>query len=388
MKPGVSFFPWLLLTNGYLADAIGSNSTVTSLVVSEAPEYIRPYVLPKFAGRAVFLTPSQPIRFSIPTNATGGAFAVVQHTGKVSGWTPARPHSHTLYHEYFYCTRGRIQTWGQRNETGAGQEARMGTVGDFAAMPPGSIHTFQLVAPDSQMTHVFSPGGFEHLFDVFSLGDYQSNVGAPYPPNWEDAEPFGPLTPAIRQQLEALDLYAADEAQFLPRRDLINGTAGDDKSLKWHNGNNSLPEDPTAFYFVAKDFGPKHLNTPSSNDSYTVIQPLVTPQQNSNFTMGTLTLSPKPANGSAMAVTLPQHFALQMEEGQLALTISGFPTEYLLSGDVASIPANTTFKYHATVPFTRFLYFNAGDKGLDQRLLDGSIPWGFPTYPTHAVPGS
>lgn len=385
MSTWFSLILWSLLTTARLTEAAGDGraAATPSLVVDEAPSHVRPYVLPKFAGRAVYLTPSQPIRFSITANATGGAFSMVQHTGKASGWTPARPHSHRLSHEYFYCARGRIQVWGQGSDAALDeQEARVGTVGDFAAMPPGAIHTFQLTAPDSQMTHIYSPGGFEHLFEVFSGGDYRSDVGAPYPPDWEDAEPFGPLTPEIDEQLRALDLYAAGEDVFYPRRDFVNGTAGSDESLKWHDGNNTLPDDPTDFYFIAKDYGPKYLNTSPKSSGYTVIQPLVTPQQNSEFTVGTLTLSPKPANGSAVAVTLPHPFALQMEEGQLALKISGFPlTEYLLSGDVAFIPANVSFEYHATVPFTRFLYLNAGDRGLDYHLMEESIPWGFPTYP-------
>lgn len=172
-------------TDCAVASSLKSSDEVT-LIVDEAPNHIRPYILPKFAGRATYLTPSQPIRFSITTNSTGGAFSVVQHSGKVSGWTPARPHTHRRTHEFFYCSRGRIQVWGQKNVTGAGQEARVGTVGDFAAMPPGSIHTFQLTAPDSQMTHIFYPGGFEHLFDVFGKKPYESELGAPYPPDWED----------------------------------------------------------------------------------------------------------------------------------------------------------------------------------------------------------
>lgn len=193
-------------------------------------------------------------------------------------------------------------------------------------------------------------------------------------------QPFGPLTPEERQRLESLDLYAADEELFIPRRDLVNGTAGDDESLRWHNGNNTLPEDPSDPYFIAKDFGPKYLNTESG---YKIIQPLITPQQNSNFTMGTITMSPKLENESVSSVILPHSFALQMEDGRLGLSVSGFPEEFLLSGDVAFIPANTTFRYHATVPLTKFLYLNGGDKGLDHQLLETSIPWGFPVYPIH-----
>lgn len=378
--------PWMLLGISSCTDAtIIHPRAEASLVVDEAPNHVRPYVLPKYAGRAVHLSPSQPIRFSITTNATGGAFSLVQHSGKASGWTQARPHTHRRTHELFYCSRGRIQVWGQKNATGEdgslpGQEARVGTVGDFASMPPGSIHTFQLTSPDSQMTHIFYPGGWEHLFEVFSGGDYVSEVGAPYPPSPEDAAPFGPITPGERERLATLDVYPTEDGQWIPRRDFVNGTATDDEALKWHDGNNTLPEDPTDPHFIARDHGPKFLNTANG---YKIIQPLLTSEQNKNFTVGTIILAPKLANETSSTATLPHHFALQMEDGQLSLSVPGYPTELLLTGDVAFVPANVTFKYHATVPSTRFLYLNGGDRGLDHQLLKDSVPWGFPAYPIH-----
>ena len=363
------------------------NGNNKSLIVDEAPNYVRPYVLPRFKGRAVPLTPSQPIRFSITVNSTGGAFSMVQHSGKISGWTPARPHTHKITHEYFYCARGRIEVWSQKNETGlnATQEARVGTVGDFANVPQGNIHTFQLIDPDSQMTHIFNPAGFEHLFDVFSGGhEYVSDVSAPYPPNPEDGQPFQPLTPSSDAQLRALDTYAASSDIFIPRRDMINGTAGSPE-FNWHNGENELATDPTDAYFVANNYGPKYLNT---DNGYKVIQPLVSPAQTrpqeEPLTIGTIIMSPKLANETVNEVTLPNHFALQMDDGLLVLEVTGYPPVSLLSGDVAFIPKGTHFKYHTDVPMTKFLYLNAGAEGLDTQLLATASPWGFPGYPQFA----
>lgn len=163
---------------------------------------------------------------------------------------------------------------------------------------------------------------------------------------------------------------------------MINGTASD-LNLPWHNGENELPDDSTEPYFVAKDYGPKYLNT---EVGYKVIQPLATPKQSTsgNFTMGTIIMSNKLDNETASSATLPHHFALQMDEGQLALTVKGYKTAYLLQGDVAFIPSDTPFKYHATVPYTKFLYLNGGANGLDYQLLKNSKPWGWPAYPIQA----
>ena len=100
--------------------AAGLSSSVAStkpIVVDRAPEHVRPYVLPKFKGRAIKLSKTQTITFSITTNSSDGAFSLIQHNGKVSGWLIARPHTHKLTHEHFYCSRGRTELWSMKNAT-------------------------------------------------------------------------------------------------------------------------------------------------------------------------------------------------------------------------------------------------------------------------------
>lgn len=355
--------------------------TSSSLLVDMAPEFLRPYVLPKFKGRAIKLTQSDIIRFAITKSSSDGAFSMVQHSGKSSAWTAARPHTHERTHEHFYCTRGRVELWAQKNVTNSSHEARVASWGDYGNAPPGAIHTFQLIDPDSQLNHIFHPAGFEDLFIDHSLGEYDSLVGAPYVPISADPDPFGPLTPEVDAQLRALDLIAATAEEYIPRRDMINGTASD-SNLPWHDGSNTIPEDPTEPYFIANNYGPAFLNTEAG---YKVIQPLVTSAQtDGNFTMGTLIMSPKLENETASTATLPHHFGLELQEGQLVLSIDGYDTVSLLQGDVAFIPAQTTFSYHATVPLTKLMYMNGGGNGLDDVLLKKSIPWNFPSYPTYA----
>ncbi|KAB8230404.1 RmlC-like cupin domain-containing protein [Aspergillus alliaceus] len=375
---------------GWVLSAIAFSSPAASdglppnggIIVNEAPNFVRPYVLPKYKGHAIKLTTSQTIRFSITANSSDGAFSLLQHNGKASGWLSARPHTHGVTHEHLYCSRGRCQLWGLKNTTNASHEARVATPGDYGNIPPGSIHTFQLVDPDSQLTHAFHPAGFENLFNVFSQGEHETHgVSSPYVPRTDDPSPFGPMTPKEYNLLVSLDLYAAPEEEYIPRRDFVNGTAGDAKH-PWHDGPNTLSDDSTTPYFIAKDYGPKYLNT---DIGYKVIQPLTTPAQtDGNFTMGTIIMSSRVANESISRATLPHHFALQMEEGQLAFQVQGYEMVHLLHGDVAFVPAGTPFSYYATVPYTKFMYLNAGGKGLEYELLRRSVPWEFPAYPTYS----
>ncbi|KAA8642598.1 hypothetical protein EYZ11_011910 [Aspergillus tanneri] len=374
------FVGWMLFIALFCSLAASS-----SIIVNKAPDFVRPYVLPKYRGHAIRLTKSgQIIRFSITANSSDGAFSLIQHNGKPSGWLSARPHTHGVTHEHFYCSQGRSQLWGLKNETNASHEARVATPGDYGNIPPGTIHTFQLVDPDSLLTHAFHPGGFENLFNIYSLGDHDTHgISSPYIPTTDDSSPLPPITDKEYNLLVSLDLYAVPETEYIPRRDFVNGTAGDGETKQaWHDGPNTLPNDPTTPYFIAKDYGPKYLNT---DIGYKVIQPLTTAAQTEgNFTMGTIIMSPKLANETVSRVELPHHFALQMEEGQLSFQVQGYPRVHLLHGDVAFVPAGTPFTYYATVPYTKFMYMNAGGKGLDYQLLSRSVSWEFPAYPTYS----
>lgn len=373
------FLVYALCTAAVESVSLRTRCNNQSIVVSEAPDFVRPYVLPKYKGRAVLLSPTEVVRFAITANSSDGAFSMIQHNGKLTGYASARFHTHRHVHEHVYCARGRVELWAQRNTTDSIQEARVATAGDYGNLPIGSIHTFQLVDPDAQLAHVFHPAGFEHLFDFYSVGDFDTtSVSSPYVPHVEDEAPFELLTPELAEELATLDLY--EHEYYVPRRDLINGTAGN-SSLNWHNGPNELPATYGDPYFIAKDHGPKYLNTETG---YKIIQPLANESTEKNFTMGTVIMSPKLNNESSTTTTLPHHFALQMEDGQLALEVEGYNEVLLLHGDVAFIPSGVRFSYHATVPFTKLLYMNAGNEGLEYQLLKNAMPWKLPAYPPFA----
>ncbi|KAK7224145.1 hypothetical protein V2G26_012148 [Clonostachys chloroleuca] len=174
--------------------ALGVAVNNESIIVMEAPDHVRPYVLPKFRGKATKLAETQVIRYSITNNSSGGAFALLQHTGNVRGYTSARPHRHHEVQEHFYCSRGRVQLWGMKDEANASHEARVATVGDYGSIPPYGIHTFQLTDPDSSLTHVFHPAGFEHLFEVFSSGDFDTTgISSSFVPAENDNPPSAHL---------------------------------------------------------------------------------------------------------------------------------------------------------------------------------------------------
>lgn len=163
----------------------------------------------------------------------------------------------------------------------------------------------------------------------------------------------------------------------MPRTDVVNGRGG---SGNWHDGYNNLTGSPNAPGWIARNYGPKYLN--SAYGYHQIIATLVTAAESeARFTQGTITLSPKPANVTAPTMTVNGSFAFQMEEGMLSVTVQD-ETVDIIQGDVFFLPANTPFSYYAKGQFTKFMYVSQGVVGIDGLLLKDARPWDSAFYPT------
>lgn len=145
----------ILLTPFAATNGLPPNS---SIIVDTTPNSVRPYALPKYKGDAIKLTSSQTIRFSITANSSDGAFSLLQHNGKASGWLSARPHTHGVTHEHLYCTRGRCQLWGQKNATNSSHEARVATPGDYGNIPqvPSTHSSWSILTHNLRMSSILA----------------------------------------------------------------------------------------------------------------------------------------------------------------------------------------------------------------------------------------
>ncbi|KAF4315810.1 hypothetical protein BBO99_00005118 [Phytophthora kernoviae] len=341
-----------------LAASVAALSSA-SLVVDTAPDELRAYVLPKNMGEAVQIG-DQVYRFSVTGPSSGEAFTLLQTSAPESTSLGVLPHIHKTHYENFYCTRGRFQLWAESyNSTGSEQQTRVLTQGDYGAVPHNTYHTFQVLDPDTQMTGVIQPGGFEVLFVALRNSYYNSSTLANFVPSHTNSS-AGSNADTI-SALEEYDVYA--QLAWETRSDTVNGTAG---SGNWHNGANDLADDGHTPFFVAKNYAQKYLNY---ENGYKLLAPVQKgPQSGGNFTMGTLTMSAMASNETVNTITPKQPLAFQIEEGQLSVEIED-ESALLIQGDVLFVPGNTTFSYHATVPVTKFLYVSAGADGFDYDLL-------------------
>ncbi|KAH8894479.1 RmlC-like cupin [Thozetella sp. PMI_491] len=303
--------------------------------------------------------------FPVTGNSSGKAFCILNTNTGSSAGAEVFPHVHKKTYENFYAVKGRIQLWGQNLDSFLAntsiQQTRILSQGDIGAIPPNTIHTFTLLEPDTQLTGVLVPGGFEEFFFHMNLNPNQSSLPG--------AGGFD------RDGLASWDVYP--QLDFVPRRDVVNGRGG---AGNWYDGPNSLPPDMSAPIWVAKNYGPKYLN--SEHGRYQIITPLVTRQQTNNtFSQGTITVSPYRFGENPPAVNSTVATAMMLEEGQLQVKVDGYEPASLIDGDVVFVPANVSFTYSATAEFTKFMYVTGGVGGLDGQLIGKGQTWNSAFYP-------
>ncbi|EWZ33059.1 RmlC-like cupin domain-containing protein [Fusarium oxysporum Fo47] len=381
MKPSVAV--GLLLSAAHVGFGFPHKAHLPSLYVDIAPQSPRPYVIAKDGGEAVRVG-SEVDRFLVTGNSSGGAFSFIPANGPYNTALNVVPHMHKKHYESFYCSKGRALIWAKSNTTESSnldEEGRLFAQGDYAAVPPNTVHAFEFVDPDTEWLVVFVPGGtLEDLLATIKDGVYPSPIGSEYNPDPAIVNKTGG-NPAVLESLlnapETFDNYP--QLDFTPRRDFVDGIAG---SGNWHNGSNTLAENSKTPNFIANNFGPKFLN--EEDGVFKIITPLVTGNQTDDqFTMGTITLSKLLPNQTATEATAKYATGLHLQEGELTVEVDQYETAQLIDGDLIFLPQGTTFRFFASAPETKFLYVIGGPDGLDYELLQNSKPWEFASYPQY-----
>ncbi|KAF2674821.1 quercetin 2,3-dioxygenase anaerobically complexed with the substrate kaempferol [Microthyrium microscopicum] len=361
----------------FATTCLAAPSAAESLVVTDTPDHVRPYVVPHLTGHVVGNN-----RFPITAASSGGSMTLLSTNAGRSEYLSVPPHSHKRGYENFFCSRGALQLWLATSNTD--QQLRLLEPGDMGASPPGRIHAFQTMRPDTELFGVTFPGGLEKMFYAgggnatfatstpFDPAPFKFTPGAAAPPR--TAPRPGGTTSSMQ---EVFDIYPVQG--FTARTDVGNGSAP--ASPHWHVRNEPLPKDTSAPFYVANNFAPKFLN---SENGYTIVSPINTSPRSApyNFTLSYLTMS-KPKDVAAVPWrTFEEHGAFRIQDGALSMTVDGYgdyvPMHY---GDVAFIPKGTKYKIHALVPGTKTLYVAVNGNGLDALLMRTAKPWDSASWP-------
>lgn len=278
-----------------------------------------PYVIEAGSGRAHVLL-GEVGRALAGAEETGGAMSVMALDGPRAP-RPIPLHYHDHEYDLFFCLRGAIQVW-------ADEESRVLYPGDFASVPPGTVHAYQLRGHYSTFVGPVVPGGWDRFFDM---------TGEPFA---TAAFPQGPTGPP------PFEKFARAEVGFNMkyRPDLPYAEARADAR------DDTLPGEQVP-YFLRAGEGPRH-------ELGGQLQTLVVgfEQTRGALTMTTVEMPKGP--GLPAHAHERTHEALMVLEGRLRLSLDG--DEHVLTrGDTASIPAGCEHAYGGDGHYTKMLTMSA-----------------------------
>ncbi len=152
------------------------------------------YVLESSCGETIYIPCSRSAtRLLVTGKESDNAFAVVGSVGSQSA--PIGFHFHREAHDVFLCLKGHVNVW-------ANDQCRTLGQGDFASVPPGVVHQYQILGNYTEFVGLIVPGGWEEFFRF--IGE-PYNDGPLYPLT-DDRNVFEVLIPKLKAAAEKFDM--------------------------------------------------------------------------------------------------------------------------------------------------------------------------------------
>jgi len=293
------------------------------------------YHLPPYSGE-IWTIPcsNSTLRMLVTGAETNNAFAVLGSAGTFD--RPIGFHYHKEAHDIFLCLKGKLNVW-------ANDKARSLGPGDFASVPPGTIHQYQIDSAHVEFLGLIIPGGWEEFFRF--IGEPWSG---PLFPTHDDRNPFTTLVPKLMAATEKFDMIPVREKEsFDPQ--------------PWDDSDKSLPgKCKNGGYFLKAGEGEKFIV------GGMVVRPLATTKESdgkfSIFEIESSSHHTKTVPGKEFAFK-DAHHAFQSVEGHMSLVIEGEKTR-VAAGETVFVPAGMKFKIEAESFYSRgYLFANGGGLG-------------------------
>ncbi|KAH9815743.1 Cupin domain [Teratosphaeria destructans] len=307
----------------------------------------KPYTISSQDGEIIYIPGSRSAtRLVVTGKETENAFALVATGG--SRGDPIGFHFHEETHDVFLCLKGACNVW-------ANDKARTMEAGDFASVPPGVVHQYQLLGTHSEFIGLIVPGGWEEFFRF--IGDSYSG------PQWpleDDVDIFKVLIPRLKAAAEKFDMVPQPHLEtFDPQ--------------PWEGSDHQLPK-AVAPYFLRNGTGPAY------EVGGTVVRPLATTAEtNGKFSIGSIDSSREYhqhgifANDDQTIRFDEIHHAFSVADGSVEFKVDGSPSGKLGAGEIVYVPKGTAFRYRATSRFSRVYVFASG-AGLVESLIKVGKP--------------
>ncbi|KAK4505938.1 hypothetical protein PRZ48_003903 [Zasmidium cellare] len=316
----------------------------------------QPYVISTQEGEIIYIPLSKSAtRLLVTGKESENAFAIVGSSGSQSD--PIGFHYHREAHDVFLCLKGNVNVW-------AGEKCRTMRPGDFASVPPGTIHQYQVLGNHSEMVGLIMPGGWEEFFRF---------IGEPYSgPLWpldDQRNVFEVLIPKLKAAAEQFDMVPCPQhKQFSPS--------------PWQEDENRLPGkfEP---YFLKDGTGPAYLA------GGTVVRPLITTaESNGKFVIGSIEGSSHHHDSDLFAggrklKFQTTHHAFQLVEGVVEFGLRSSPPAILHAGELVYVPSETELSIRIRSRYAKFYAFSSG-KGIVELLCKIGEAYSAPIPPEEA----
>ncbi|GAB7350202.1 hypothetical protein MBLNU459_g0862t1 [Dothideomycetes sp. NU459] len=303
------------------------------------------YIIPFMGGELWTIPASNSVlRLVVTEKESNGDFAVIT-TGGI-GDKPIGFHYHKEAHDVFLCQKGSINVW-------ADDEARTLLPGDFASVPPGTVHQYQILGDHTEFVGLIIPGGWEEFFRF---------IGEPYSgslfPTKDHRNPMEVLIPKLVQAAEKFDM--------IPKRDHKGGNP-----VLCSETDSQLPDSRKAFFLKA-DKGPRWAA------GGLLVKPLARPTQ----TDGKFAIARIEGTNQVDSSALPEltfassHHAFVIDQGSFSFKINGEQST-AATGETVFVPAGVSFSIAATSRHAAaFVFTNSG--GIVEVLIGAGKPYSSP----------
>ncbi|KAL1879646.1 hypothetical protein Plec18167_004108 [Paecilomyces lecythidis] len=304
------------------------------------------YKLESYGGENIYIPGSRSAtRMVVTGKESNNAFAVIGSAGSYGD--PIGFHFHREAHDVFLCLQGRVNVW-------AGKTCRTMEPGDFASVPPNTIHQYQILGDHSEFVGLIVPGGWEEFFRA--IGDVYDG---PMWPVKEEGNPLEILLPRIKAAAEKHDMVPCPDYEFFGPQ-------------PWNGSETSLPGawEP---YFLRAGSAPRSLV------GGVIVSPLITTaESNGVFTIGSIEGSSRHTpNPVLQGLTFASsHHCFLVTEGFFELQIEGNGNTTLGPYETVYIPQGTKFSVNFGSQYSKaYVFANGG--GLVELLRRIGSPYSY-----------
>jgi len=254
---------------------------------------------------------------------------------------PVAPHFHKQAIDTWLVVQGKLKVWG-------GEEGRVLSAGDFAFVPPGVIHSYQVIEPHTEFLGLIHPAEWVNF--MRAIGEVYTGKG-PFPSNDTRHFPVPKFIQAIKDGHDVIPVrdHKLPEVQY-----------------EWSGS--SVPSKMES-YFLKAHTGPRY-----SLGNQTLAPLCTAATTDGKFSVGLLEgSSSMPVAQELSKLQFPKTcFMFTVIGGEWEITIEGQDAKTVKTGDSYYVPPNMAFGAQAKSGFSRAYVFGGEGPGLDVIFAAGT----------------